>query len=178
LLKNPFGLGIGWQVKITTDDIDDISSVEENIGHSCESGSMHGLWVPVYSSDAIVNRNDPPRRNRCAGSVTRNSSRCATFVAMMQTTHLWFYHGDRGAVTNSSIPKLGGFRCMIDTRMLRERTTIQGAPRDLISQISNSTIRSALGRGDSAWTPGKNIGAEIEGRVQFVFGAIFGSGLF
>ena len=29
LLKNPFGLRIGWQVKITTDDIDDISSVEE-----------------------------------------------------------------------------------------------------------------------------------------------------
>jgi hypothetical protein len=27
--KNPFGLRIGWQVKITTDDIDDISSVEE-----------------------------------------------------------------------------------------------------------------------------------------------------
>src|SRR5712692_1510259 len=26
LLKNPFGLRIGWQVKITTDDIDDISS--------------------------------------------------------------------------------------------------------------------------------------------------------
>src|SRR5713226_4117976 len=85
LLKNPFGLRIGWQVKITTDDIDDISSVEENIGHSCESGSMHGLWVPVYSSDTIVNRNDPPRRNRCAGSVTRNSSRCATFVAMVRT---------------------------------------------------------------------------------------------
>jgi hypothetical protein len=38
---------IGWQVKITTDDV---SSVEENIGHGCESGSMHGLWVPVYSS--------------------------------------------------------------------------------------------------------------------------------
>ena len=27
--KNPFGLRIGWQVKITTDDIDDISSVED-----------------------------------------------------------------------------------------------------------------------------------------------------
>jgi hypothetical protein len=34
LLKNPFGLRIGWQVKITTDDIDEISSAEENIGHS------------------------------------------------------------------------------------------------------------------------------------------------
>jgi hypothetical protein len=33
LLKNLFGLRIGWQAKITTDDIDDISSVEENIGH-------------------------------------------------------------------------------------------------------------------------------------------------
>jgi hypothetical protein len=33
LLKNPFGLRIGWQAKITTDDIDDISSVEENVGH-------------------------------------------------------------------------------------------------------------------------------------------------
>ena len=75
---------------------------------------------------------------------------------------------------------------MIDTRMASMPIWAQGeddhsgAPRDLISQISNSagTIRSALGRGDSAWTPGKNIGAEIEGRVQFVFGAIFGSGLF
>jgi hypothetical protein len=85
-------LRIGWQVKITTDDI---SSVEENIGHSCGSGSMRGLWVPVYSSDAVVKRNAPPRRNRCAGSVTRNSSRCATFVAMVQTTHLW--EGDNGA---------------------------------------------------------------------------------
>ena len=28
LLKNLFGLRIGWQTKITTDDIDDISSVE------------------------------------------------------------------------------------------------------------------------------------------------------
>jgi hypothetical protein len=53
LLKNPFGLGIGWQVKITTDDIDDISSVEENIGHSCESGSMHGLWVPVIRATQL-----------------------------------------------------------------------------------------------------------------------------
>jgi hypothetical protein len=33
LLKNLFGLRIGWQAKITTDDIDDISSVEENVGH-------------------------------------------------------------------------------------------------------------------------------------------------
>jgi hypothetical protein len=39
LLKNPFGLRIDWQVKITTDDIDDISSVEDSIGYSCESGS-------------------------------------------------------------------------------------------------------------------------------------------
>jgi hypothetical protein len=53
LLKNPFGLGIGWQVKITTDDIDDISSVEENIGHSCELGSMHGLWVPVIRATQL-----------------------------------------------------------------------------------------------------------------------------
>jgi hypothetical protein len=73
---------------------------------------------------------------------------------------------------------------MIDTRISSMPIWAQGeddhsgAPRDLISQISNSTIRSALGRGDSAWIPGKNIGAEIEGRVQFVFGAIFGSGLF
>jgi len=63
LLKNPFGFRIGWQVKITTDDIDDISSVEENIGQSRESGSMHGLWVPVYSSDAIVNRNPAWSKN-------------------------------------------------------------------------------------------------------------------
>ncbi len=74
---------------------------------------------------------------------------------------------------------------MIDTRMASMPIWAQGeddhsgAPRDLISQIScTGTIRSALGREDSAWTPGKNIGAEIEGRVQFVFGAIFGSGLF
>ena len=87
--KNPFGLRIGWQVKITTDDIDDISSVEENISHSCELGSTAWIVGASDSSDAIVNRNDPPRRNRCAGSVTRNGSRCATFVAMVQTTHLW-----------------------------------------------------------------------------------------
>ena len=30
---------------------------------------MHGSWVPVYSGGAIVNRNDPPRRNRCADEV-------------------------------------------------------------------------------------------------------------
>jgi hypothetical protein len=71
------------------------ATVEENIGHSCESGAMHGLWVRVHSSDAIVNRNDQPRRNRCAGSITRNSSRCAAFVAMVQTTRLW--KGDNGA---------------------------------------------------------------------------------
>jgi hypothetical protein len=41
-----------WQLKITTDDIDDISSVEENIGHSCESGSMHGLWGSTYTQAA------------------------------------------------------------------------------------------------------------------------------
>jgi hypothetical protein len=51
-----------WQLKITTDDIDDISSAEENIGHGCESGSMHGLWVPVYSSDAIVYRPATPKQ--------------------------------------------------------------------------------------------------------------------
>jgi hypothetical protein len=51
--KNPLGLRIGWQVKITTDDIDDISSVEENIGHSCELGSMHGLWVPVIRATQL-----------------------------------------------------------------------------------------------------------------------------
>jgi hypothetical protein len=33
LLKNLFGLRIGWQAKITPDDIDDISSVAENVGH-------------------------------------------------------------------------------------------------------------------------------------------------
>jgi hypothetical protein len=49
LRKNRFGLRIGWQVKITTDDIDDISSVEGNIGHSCEPGSMHGLH-PMISN--------------------------------------------------------------------------------------------------------------------------------
>jgi hypothetical protein len=31
--KIRFGLRNGWQAKITTDDIDDISSVEENVGH-------------------------------------------------------------------------------------------------------------------------------------------------
>src|SRR6266566_3252297 len=107
---------------------------------------------------------------------------------MVQTTHLWegakqglsrasahtatlcrprstlaFYHGDRGAVTTSSIPKLGGFRCMIDTRMASMPIWAQGeddhsgAPRDLIFQISNSTgtIRSALGRGTQHGRPGK-----------------------
>jgi hypothetical protein len=33
LLKNLFGLRIGWQTKITTDEISSISSVEENVGH-------------------------------------------------------------------------------------------------------------------------------------------------
>jgi hypothetical protein len=40
-------------VKITTDDIDDISSVEENISHSYELGSMHGLWVPVIRATQL-----------------------------------------------------------------------------------------------------------------------------
>jgi hypothetical protein len=59
-----------WQLKITTDDIDDISSVEDNVGHSCESGSVHGLWVPVYSSDAIVNmHSDGNTRDEFCGAV-------------------------------------------------------------------------------------------------------------
>jgi hypothetical protein len=33
LLKTLFGLRIGWKAKFTTADIDDISSVEENVGH-------------------------------------------------------------------------------------------------------------------------------------------------
>src|ERR1700730_221822 len=41
----------------------------KRISATAESGSMHGSWVPVYSGGAIVNRNDPPRRNRCADEV-------------------------------------------------------------------------------------------------------------
>jgi hypothetical protein len=82
--KNPFGLRIGWQVKITTDDIGIFHQLKRI---SATAVSWQHAWIvgASDSSDAIVNRNDPPRRS----SVTRNSSRCATFVAMVQTTHLW-----------------------------------------------------------------------------------------
>jgi hypothetical protein len=54
LPKNPFGLRIGWQVEITNDDIDDISSVEENIGHSCISGSRRSSGRQLRMDEALV----------------------------------------------------------------------------------------------------------------------------
>ena len=49
----------------------------------------------MHSRKAIADRDDPLRRDGCAGSVTANSLRCATLVAMVQTADLW--EGDNGA---------------------------------------------------------------------------------
>ena len=180
--KNPFGLRIGWQVKITTDDIGIFHQLKRI---SATAVSWQHAWIvgASDSSDAIVNRNDPPRRS----SVTRNSSRCATFVAMVQTStcgkalnkdcpeprpiqppcartlHIGVL--PRGSRCSDDLldTKTWWLRCMIDTRMASMPIWAQGeddhsgAPRDLISQISNSagTIRSALGRGTQHGRPGK-----------------------
>jgi hypothetical protein len=45
-------------------------------------------------SDAIVDRDDARHCDSVAGSVTANSSGCATLVAMVQTADLW--EGDNG----------------------------------------------------------------------------------
>jgi hypothetical protein len=42
LLKNPFGLRIGWQVKIATDDIDDPS---RNCGGVSSNGFPHPAQI-------------------------------------------------------------------------------------------------------------------------------------
>ena len=58
---------------------------------------MQGFGAPWHPSDAIADRDDPPRRKSCAGSVTANSSGCAALVAMVQAADLW--KGDNGAGT-------------------------------------------------------------------------------
>ena len=48
----------------------------------------------LHPSDAIVDRDDARHCDSVAGSVTANSSGCATLVAMVQTADLW--EGDKG----------------------------------------------------------------------------------
>ena len=48
---------------------------------------MHGVWAPLHRSHTVI---EPERLHAemCRLFVCRNSSRGATFVAMMQTTDL------------------------------------------------------------------------------------------
>ena len=50
---------------------------------SCNAVSAHGLWARRHPSHAIAG-GDTPDRSGSAGSVTANSSGCATLVAMVQ----------------------------------------------------------------------------------------------
>ena len=53
LLKNLFGLRIGWQTKITTDDLMIFHRLKRMSATGCESSSLHGFWVPVYSAPQL-----------------------------------------------------------------------------------------------------------------------------
>jgi hypothetical protein len=56
---------------------------------------LRGFGPLCYSREEIADRDDPVRRGGFAGSVTTNSLRCATLVAMVQTADL--REGDNGA---------------------------------------------------------------------------------
>src|SRR3977135_1050097 len=56
---------------------------------------LRGVGPLCYSRAESAARSDPVRRGGCAGSVTANSLRCATLVAMVQTADL--REGDKGA---------------------------------------------------------------------------------
>ena len=55
---------------------------------------LRGFGPLCYSREEIADRDDPVRRGSFAGSVTTNSLRCATLVAMVQTANL--RKGDNG----------------------------------------------------------------------------------
>jgi hypothetical protein len=69
---------------------------------------MRGFWAPLHPSDTIVKRNGPPTPKRVRLFGRHNSSRGATFVAMMQTSDLregndlargwWVYWARLGAI--------------------------------------------------------------------------------
>jgi hypothetical protein len=56
--KIRFGLRNGWQAKNTTDDMMIFHQLKRMSATGCESSSLPGFWVPMYSSAAIVKRND------------------------------------------------------------------------------------------------------------------------
>ena len=85
MLKSPSGQGAGLPTKTSAGDS---RLFEQSVGCCCDLGTMQGFGAPRHSSEAIADREDPQRRSGRAGSVTCNSSRCATLVAMVQAADL------------------------------------------------------------------------------------------
>src|SRR5450755_2380392 len=92
LLKSPTGHGIGLPTKRGADDP---RLFERNVSRRSNLSTMQGFGAPRHPREAITDRDDSPRREGCAGSVTANSLGCATLVAMVQAADLW--EGDNGA---------------------------------------------------------------------------------
>ena len=67
---------------------------ELSVSCCCDLSALLGFGARWQPGEAIADRYDPLRRDGCADSVTANSLRCATLVAMVQTADLW--EGDNG----------------------------------------------------------------------------------
>jgi hypothetical protein len=67
---------------------------ELSVSCCCDLSALQEFGTLCHSREEIADRDDPLRRGGCAGSVTANSLRCATLVAMVQTADLW--EGDNG----------------------------------------------------------------------------------
>jgi hypothetical protein len=61
---------------------------ELSVSCSCDLSALQGFGAPWQPSEAIADRDDPPRLNGCAGSVTANRSGCEPLVAVVQTADL------------------------------------------------------------------------------------------
>jgi len=58
LLKNMFGLGSGRPTMASGNSL----SGEYSLGRGCHRAIVVGVWVPLHSSGAFVERNKPRRR--------------------------------------------------------------------------------------------------------------------
>jgi hypothetical protein len=54
LLKNPLGLRIGWQVKITTDDIDDIHQLKRISATAVNIRDYSNYLIPHGGLDVVT----------------------------------------------------------------------------------------------------------------------------